>query len=127
MLKRILILLIPVACLVFLGLGYWLGTQKTERVMAGATAEKMRSEIIEAQSDSAVLQILAQQRYKDAENIAKMRYYNRVLAISELAAAEPSMAPRANEVIQEAKQGWKQAPYVMPNPADNAKLMTLME
>lgn len=127
MLKRIAVMLMPVAGVALAGAGYWLGTQEAARIAHGAAIEKFQTAAIDAQTDSAVLEILGQQRYKDAENIAKLRYYTRVLTVHELAAADPALAPKAQALVDEAKAIWKQHPFVLPSPGDHAKLLVLLK
>lgn len=127
MLKNSVRILLPLVGVILLGIGYWLGAQQAARTANAAAIEKFQSATIDAQTDSAMLEILAQQRYKDAENIAKLRFYTRVLTVSELAAADPAMATKAQALIEEAKTHWKQHPFVLPDPADNAKLLALMK
>jgi hypothetical protein len=126
--KKSYIALIAISSLAFLLLGYWLGSQKVRPAISARFVDEVFHEAVETRHDGAIVQLLNDKNYKDAESVAQLRYYSRVLLLTEMNSSAVSnvISPEAGKTLTEAKERWGKHQYVMPDAEDNEKLLRLM-
>ncbi len=126
MTKRACIGLIAIFSVVSLSLGYWIGTQKVRGAIVSRFVDELFRESVEAKHDGALVHLLNEKKYHDAQNLAQVRYYGRVILLAEMNSFDSAASPEAAKAIAEAKGHWQKDRYVMPDAKDNVKLLKLM-
>ena len=101
---------------------------RSQHVISTRFAGKMFKEAIEARHDGAIVQLLSEKRYGDAEDFAQFRYYSRVLLLSKTnsSAVGNAMPEEVGRVLSEARERWRKHQYVMPDENDHERLVRLM-